>query len=93
MTILLVFLILYRYTPSRKLRLRETVPGAVFSTIGWLGTSLAFAYYVDNFGQYSTFYGSIGGVAILLIWLYFSAVIILLGGELNAALVNKKGDK
>ena len=66
---------------------REVVPGAIFSTAGWLITSLGFAYYVDNFGHYSTFYGSIGGVVILLILLYFSAVIILIGGELNAALV------
>lgn len=85
--ILLIFIILYRYTPSRRMGWREVVPGAIFSTAGWLITSLGFAYYVDNFGHYSTFYGSIGGVVILLIWLYFSAVIILIGGELNAALV------
>lgn len=85
--ILLIFIFLYRYTPSRRMRWREVVPGAIFSTAGWLVTSLGFAYYVDHFGHYSTFYGSIGGVVILLIWLYFSAVIILIGGELNAALV------
>lgn len=90
--ILLVFLILFKYAPSRRLRIGEAIPGAIFSTIGWLATSLGFAYYVDNFGHYSAFYGSIGGVAILLIWLYFSAVIILLGGEINAALVYRKGD-
>jgi membrane protein len=45
---------------------------------------------VDNFGHYSAFYGSIGGIIILLIWLYFSAVIILIGGELNAALAYEK---
>ncbi|HZJ57926.1 MAG TPA: YihY/virulence factor BrkB family protein [Clostridia bacterium] len=88
--ILLIFIILYRYTPSRRMGWREVVPGAIFSTAGWLGTSTGFAYYVDNFGHYSTFYGGIGGVVILLIWLYFSAVIILIGGELNAALVYNK---
>ena len=59
--ILLIFIILYRYTPSRRMGWREVVPGAIFSTAGWLITSLGFAYYVDNFGHYSTFYGSIGG--------------------------------
>ncbi|NLI60907.1 MAG: YihY/virulence factor BrkB family protein [Clostridiales bacterium] len=93
MVILLVFIGLYRFTPSRKMTWREVIPGAIFSTLGWLGASLAFAYYVDNFGNYSKFYGSIGGVVILLIWLYFSAVILLLGGELNAALAYTRESK
>ncbi|MFY9176041.1 MAG: YihY/virulence factor BrkB family protein [Caldicoprobacterales bacterium] len=88
--VFLVFIILYRFIPSRRMRLTEVVPGAVFATLGWLLTSLGFAYYVDNFSNYSRFYGSIGGVVILLIWLYYSAVIILLGGELNAALAYEK---
>lgn len=91
--IFLVFIILYRFTPSRRLRWREVMPGAVFATIGWLGTSLGFAYYVDNISNYSRFYGSVGGVVVLLIWLYYSAVIILLGGELNAALAYEKKAK
>lgn len=91
--IFLVFIILYRFTPSRRLRWREVMPGAVFATIGWLGTSLGFAYYVDNLSNYSRFYGSVGGVVVLLIWLYYSAVIILLGGELNAALAYEKKAK
>jgi len=88
--IFLVFIILYRFTPSRRMRWREVIPGAIFATIGWLATSLGFAYYVDNFTNYSRFYGSIGGVVVLLIWLYYSAVIVLLGGELNAALAYEK---
>ena len=62
------------------------LPGAGFSTFCWIAVSMAFAYYVDNVGYFSLIYGSIGGVMILLIWLYLSAVIILIGGELNAAL-------
>ncbi|NLJ41360.1 MAG: YihY/virulence factor BrkB family protein [Clostridiales bacterium] len=91
--ILFIFLALFKYGPSRRLKWRETIPGAAFSTLGWLGTSIGFSYYVDNFANYSAFYGSIGGVAILLIWLYFSAVVILLGGELNAALIYNKHQK
>lgn len=91
--IFLVFLILYRFTPSRRMRWKEVIPGAILATIGWLGTSLGFAYYVDNFSNYSRFYGSIGGVVVLLIWLYYSAVIVLLGGELNAALAYEKKAK
>ena len=91
--IFLVFIILYRFTPSRRMKWREVIPGAIFATTGWLTTSLGFAYYVDNFTNYSRFYGSIGGVVVLLIWLYYSAVIILLGGELNAALAYEKKSK
>lgn len=90
LVIMVIFTILYRFTPSRRMRWREVIPGAIFSTMGWLGTSLGFAYFVDTFGNYSAFYGSIAGVVILLMWLYYSAVIILLGGELNAALVYEK---
>ena len=91
--VLMIFATLYRYIPSRAMRWREVIPGALFSALGWLGTSLGFAYYVDNFGNYSIFYGSIGGIAILLIWLYLSAVIILIGGEFNAALGLKNQEK
>ena len=73
--------------------MREVLPGAGFSTLGWLVVSMAFAYYVDNFARFSAIYGSIGGVMILLIWLYLSAVIILIGGELNAALAFDKQER
>lgn len=82
----ITFSALYLYIPNRKLRWREVLPGAAFSTIGWIAVSMGFAFYVDRFGYFNTIYGSIGGVMILLIWLYLSAVIILIGGELNAAL-------
>lgn len=82
----LVFMGMYCCLPSRKLSLREVIPGAIFATVGWTLVSLGFSYYVNNFGQYSNIYGSIGGVIVLLIWLFLSAVIVLLGGELNAAM-------
>jgi membrane protein len=82
----LVFAALYRYGPNRRLMWREVIPGAIFATLGWIFTSLGFAYYVNNFGNYSKIYGGIGGVIILLIWLFISAMAILLGGELNATL-------
>jgi membrane protein len=60
------------------------LPGALFATIGWIVVSLGFSFYVNNFGNYSATYGSIGGVIVLMIWLYLSAMIILIGGEVNA---------
>lgn len=80
----LVFTVLYRYAPDRPTTFREVLAGSTFAIIGWIGISLAFAYYINNFNNYTYMYGSIGGVFFLLIWLYISSIIILLGAEINA---------
>lgn len=85
-TMFIVFIFLYQITPNRRLKLKEVVPGALFSTLGWIAISALFAFYVNHWGNYTKTYGSIGGVIILLIWLYISSIIILLGGEINATL-------
>ncbi|MBE0502909.1 MAG: YihY/virulence factor BrkB family protein [Desulfuromonadales bacterium] len=77
---------LYRYAPALKLSWRETIPGAVTATGAWVVVSLAFSYYANNFKSYDQTYGSIGAVIALLFWLYASAFVILLGGEINARL-------
>lgn len=82
----LIFAALYRYTPSRRLSWREVFPGSVFATIGWVIVSVGFSFYVNNFGNYSRLYGSIGAVIILLTWLFLTSIIIILGGEVNATL-------
>jgi membrane protein len=82
-----VFTLFYRFGPNRKIQLQQSLPGAIFSTLGWLVLSYGFAFYVNNFGNYNVTYGSIAGVVILLVWLYLSSVIILLGGEINAWLI------
>ncbi|MGM9988448.1 MAG: YihY/virulence factor BrkB family protein [Bacillaceae bacterium] len=80
----MVFLFMYKYVPFKKLKWHEIWPGALFATLGWIGASYIFAYYVENFGNYTSTYGSLGGIIILLIWFYLTAIIILIGGELNA---------
>lgn len=82
----IVFTLLYWIAPSRRLALREAVPGALFSTIGWITTSVLFSVYVNQFSDFTKTYGSLGGVMVLLIWLYISSFIILAGGEINAIL-------
>jgi membrane protein len=81
-----VFLLLYRATPDRRLTWKEVVPGALFATFGWIGSSVLFSLYVNHFGNYTKTYGSLGGIIVLLIWLYWSSIIIIVGGELNATL-------
>jgi membrane protein len=87
-----VFIMVYRYTPSKRLNWKEVLPGALFSTLGWILTSIGFSYYVNNFGNYSKVYGSIGAVIALMSWLFISSVIILMGGELNATLAYRELD-
>jgi membrane protein len=87
---ILIFTLLYRYTPSKRLKLIEVVPGALFATLGWIITSIGFAYYVNNFGSYSKIYGSLGAVIALMSWLFISSVIILIGGEINATLAYRE---
>ena len=80
----LVFSLLYKYIPNCRLTFKESLPGALFSTFGWVLTSLVFSIYINQFSGFSKIYGSIGAVIILQIWLYISSVILLLGGEVNA---------
>ncbi|MDQ4026548.1 MAG: YihY/virulence factor BrkB family protein, partial [Actinomycetota bacterium] len=60
--------------------------GAVTATILWLIGSAAFSFYVDNFGTYNETYGSVAGVIVLLLWLFLSAFMVMLGAEINAEL-------
>ncbi len=85
-----VFAIIYYYVPVVKnKRLSKVLPGAIFTTIGWISISIGFTYYVNNLSNYSALYGSIGAVIVLMIWLFLTAMIILLGGEINAILSTK----
>lgn len=88
--LILVFIFFYKWAPNKPLHIKEVIPGAVFTTIAWILMSTAFAFYVNNFGTYTKTYGSIGGIIILLIWLYLSSIVILIGGELNATLAFDK---
>jgi membrane protein len=59
-------------------------PGSVVATVLWLIGSLGFRFYVVNFGSYNETYGAIGGVMVLLLWLYLSALVVIIGAEMNA---------
>jgi membrane protein len=82
---LVVLAALYRLAPSRAAaRWRWVTPGAAVATVIWVLGSIAFSIYVRNFGSYNETYGSIGAVIILLMWLWLSAFVVLLGAEVNA---------
>ncbi|GAA0450438.1 YihY/virulence factor BrkB family protein [Alkalibacillus silvisoli] len=86
-----VLTILYILAPSRKITLVHAIPGAIIATVGWQVISLGFSFYVENFGQYSATYGSLAGVIVLMIWLFLSGMMIIIGGEINAILNKYKG--
>lgn len=79
--------VVFRVSPDRdQPRFRWVSGGAVVATVFWLLASIGFSFYVDNFGSYNKTYGSIAAVAILLLWLYLSAFLVLVGAELNGQL-------
>ena len=85
-----VFAIIYYYVPVvKKKSLLGVLPGAVFTTISWISISMLFTFYVNNLSNYSALYGSIGAVIVLMIWLFLTSMIILLGGEINAIFSRK----
>ncbi|GAA0733935.1 YihY/virulence factor BrkB family protein [Clostridium oceanicum] len=90
---ILIFALVYYYTPSIRLRWRDVLPGALFSTVAWIVVSLGFSFYVDNFNNYSRLYGSIGAVIVFLVWLYLTSIIIITGGEINAMRAFKREGK
>lgn len=77
--------VIYRYGPSRDdAEWKWLSPGAVAACLIWVIASVGFSIYVSNFGSYNETFGSMAGVIILLMWLWISAFIILMGAELNA---------
>ncbi len=81
-----VVYIMYRFVPRKYIKYKNIWPGVIFTSVGWYLFSLIFSIYVDNYSKYNQLYGSIGSVFILLIWLYGSCTLLLLGAEINALL-------
>lgn len=83
-TMLLGLAIIYRFAPARAEPRWEWVsPGSVAATVLWIVGSVLFAVYVNNFGSYDETYGSIGAIIVLMLWIYLTAFVVLLGAELN----------
>ncbi|WP_425093695.1 YihY/virulence factor BrkB family protein [Tropicimonas sp. S265A] len=84
--------IVYRYGPNRTcVRMRWLTPGSIVVLLLWAGASIGFSFYLANFGNYNEVYGSIGAVIALLMWLYISAFLLLLGAGLNVELEARAG--
>ncbi len=82
--------LLYYFAPDIDQPFRWITPGGLIGVLLWVLASVAFSFYVNNFGTYNKTYGSIGAVIVLLLYLYISSLTILFGAELNATLVRMK---
>ncbi|MGV3742501.1 MAG: YihY/virulence factor BrkB family protein [Burkholderiaceae bacterium] len=78
--------IVYYSAPDAQQKFRFITPGAVLSVLVWILASLAFDFYVSNFGNYNAMYGSIGAVIVLLLYFYISSAVLLFGAEINAVI-------
>lgn len=77
------FAFIYRYGPSRWNSGTPLMPGAVLAAVSWALISALFRLYVESFGNFNQAYGAVGAVIVLMLWLYMSAVVLLVGDQLN----------
>jgi len=82
----LTFALIYRLGPSRQQKYTPIAPGAILAAISWAGISGFFRLYVSQYGAYNKVYGAVGAVIVLLLWLYLSALVILIGHQLNVTI-------
>ena len=92
---MLFCMLLYRFLPDVKIRTKwkHQIPGSVFSAIGWQIISLIFSVYLDIFEGFSTMYGSLTTIVLVMLWLYFCMYMILLGGVINITIFKDNLDK
>lgn len=78
--------VLYWVAPGIRGPRRRVFPGAIAALCSWLAFSWGFSFYVENIANYSVLYGALGGIVILLLWLYATATVLIMGAEVNRAL-------
>lgn len=92
--LLLAFALVYNFTPNHQpFEWKWVTPGAFVALLSWLLVSIIFRIYLNYFNTYDKTYGSLGAVIILLLWLYLTALVILIGGAINAIFDEKSGVK
>lgn len=91
----IVTLFIYQFLPIESRKMRDQIPGAVFTACGWVFASFLFSIYMDIFRGFSNIYGSLTTIALIMLWLYFCMYVILLGAEINDLLEERldKGDE
>jgi len=93
MFLIIVLIVLNRMATNSGYTSRMVLPGSLFTALGLVVLSMAISLYFRHFNTFSVIYGSIGGIMILLLWLYWSCEILLLGCALNSVLINYRLEK
>ena len=78
---------IYVFLPNQKRKFLSQIPGAVFSTLGWMGFSMGFSIYVEHFSNYASFYGTMTTIALVMVWLYGCMYMFFIGGLINSTWV------
>jgi membrane protein len=81
-----VLAVLYHVLPDVDRPFRLITPGSLVAVALWIAATIGFSFYVGHFGRYEAVYGALGGLIVLLLWLWISAIVVLLGANINAAL-------
>ena len=84
--------LLYYFAPNVEQKWKWVTPGAIVAILLWFAISLTLRFYVSRISDYSAIYGALGGVMVLMMWLYFTSLAILLGGVINGTLDHVKRD-
>ncbi|SET60955.1 YihY/virulence factor BrkB family protein [Stigmatella erecta] len=89
MLMMLLWTALYSVLPDVKHKFKFITPGSVVGVLVWLAASLGFSFYVSHFSTFGITYGALGGIIVLLLWMWISALALMLGAELNAVLARR----
>lgn len=93
LAVLLATSMIYRLAPSVRQRWAPLSVGCLVATAGWVLISLGLRYYVVNFGRYNEIYGALGGVVVLMLWLYLTGIVLMLGGKVNAVIYHAQRER
>jgi membrane protein len=84
--------LIYKIIPNRKIQFKTALQAALFTSLLWEVAKQLFGWYVLHLGRFSMVYGSLSTLAIFFFWIYYSSVILLMGGEV-AFLLEKRGNR
>lgn len=83
---LILYTLLYKFIPARRLRIRDVLPGSVYAASSSFLISHLFSLYTSSFGNYSALYGSIAGIIVICTWMFLFSLMLVIGAEINACL-------
>jgi membrane protein len=90
--VMAVLAVLYYVLPDVEQEFKFITPGSIVAVVIWIVASLGFSFYAQRFGSYEVVYGALGGVIVLLLWMWISSMAVLLGAEINAVIEHRSPD-